>query len=435
MPLPFKSIACGALAITLLACSGAARAEAAAEEVLARAALYTVRVSALASIGLNQDDGGSGSGAGFLIDRTRGWIVTNAHVATRSPVELKVAFKGSRDIEARRLHVDPLIDVAIIQVPTDRLPASAVDADMDCDGLPAIGAPVAAFGHPWGLNFTATRGIVSGLPWIFPSEYVQTDAVLNHGNSGGPLINLNNGKVVGLNARLYNPETTERKYSSTISLSEPIPPICRIVELLRGGKDARLKLLPVALATSDEDARPRIARTLEASSPFRPGDLVLEVEGEGPIRNASDLAAHLRGSSQSARVTIEREGQRLTFLTPLRTLPDPLAARAINLSGLIISTAWRLDEYEHAANGALMVDFVEPGSLAENTAATVWSQVTSVDGRTFNDVDGLYAYLSARPKGAMVRLILSEYSEASEFIRAYRYVALPRGELEMLRVQ
>lgn len=437
MPHACVPLARGALVLALLAGAVPAKVEAEpqAQAVLARAALYTVRISTLASIGMNQDDGGSATGAGFLIDRTRGWIVTNAHVATRSPVELKVAFKGGRDIEARRLHVDPLIDVAIIQVPTDSLPASAVEAELDCAALPEAGTPVAAFGHPWGLNFTATRGIVSGLPWIFPREYVQTDAALNHGNSGGPLINLDTGKVVGVNARIYNPETSERKYSSTISLAEPVPAICRIVELLKAGQDTRLKQLPVALATADEDPRPRIARPLEADSPFRPGDLVLEVNGEGPLRNASDLAARLRGPGTRASVSLERNGQKLTVSTPLRVQPDPLSARTLNLSGLIIGPGWRLDEYEHAASGALMVDFIEAGSLAEQTASSPWSQVTSVDGRTFSDIAGLYAYLAARPKEATVRIILSEYAEASEFIRAYRYVELPRGELEMLSVQ
>ena len=421
-------------AFALLA-SGPATAAQTAEEILGQAALYTVRITSLTSVALNQDSGGSASGAGFLIDKERGWILTNAHVATRSPVVLKVAFKDDKELPSKRLHVDPLLDVAIIQVDPKSLPATAVAADLDCSGLPAIGTPIAAFGHPWGLNFTATRGIVSGEPWLFPGEYVQTDAILNHGNSGGPLINLNTGKVVGLNARLYNPETDSKKFSSAISLSEPIPAVCRIVELLKAGQDTRLKLLPMVLATGKDDPRPRVARTLDASSPFLPGDLIVGVDGSSGVRNASDLATRLRGPASSASVTVERNGKAMTLSTPLLVQPDPLAAKDINVSGMIIGRPWRLDEFEITPAGTLIVDFIERGSLAETTEASPWSYVISVDGRSFTDVDKLYTYLSSKPEGAMIQFIVSGYSDASEFIRVYHYFELPRGELNMVTVQ
>ena len=101
-------------AVALLA-SGPAMAAQTAEEILGQAARYTVRITSLTSIALNQDSGGSASGAGFLIDKERGWIRTNAHVATRSPVVLKVAFKDDKELPSKRLHVDPLLDVAIIR--------------------------------------------------------------------------------------------------------------------------------------------------------------------------------------------------------------------------------------------------------------------------------------------------------------------------------
>ena len=418
-----------------LVASGPVSAGQTAEEILGQAELYTVKITALNSIGLNQDSGGTAGGAGFLIDKARGWILTNAHVATRSPVVLKVAFKDEKELPGKRLHVDPLLDVAIIQVDPKSLPTTAVAAELECSGLPAVGTPIAAFGHPWGLSFTATRGIVSGVPWLFPGEYVQTDAILNHGNSGGPLINLNTGKVVGLNARLYNPETDNKKFSSAISLSEPIPAICRIVELLKAGEDTRLKLLPMALATAGDNPRPRIARTLDASSPFLPGDLIVGINGSSGVRNASDLATRLRGPASSASVTIERTGKTMTLSTPLLVQPDPLAARDINVSGLIIGKPWRLDEFEINPAGSLIVDFIEPGSLAEATEASSWSYVHSVDGRSFTDVDKLYAYLSSKAEDAMIQFIISGYSDASEFIRIYHYFELPRGELKMVTVQ
>ncbi len=75
-----------------------AHADLAPEEILRNAALYTVKVKTLGDIGLNKDEGGSSTGTGFLIDRKRGWILTNAHVATRSPAKIEVSFKdGASD--------------------------------------------------------------------------------------------------------------------------------------------------------------------------------------------------------------------------------------------------------------------------------------------------------------------------------------------------
>ena len=416
--------------------SGFAQINQTPETILARAAQYTVRVSAASTIGLNQDDGVSINGAGFLIDRQRGWLLTNAHVATRSPVVLKVAFKDQPEVDAKRIHIDPLIDMAIIQIDPKTIPATAVAAELDCADLPAVGTPVAAFGHPWGLNFTATRGIVSGEPWLFPREYIQTDAILNHGNSGGPLINLSTGKIVGLSAKMYNPETGADKHNSTLSLAEPIPAICRIVDLLKAQQDTRLKLLPVALATSVDDPRPRVARSVDTSSPFLPGDLIVGVNGAGGVRNSSDLATRLRGDAMTAKVTVERGGKQVNLISPLHAQQDPLTARDLEVSGLIIGRPWRIDDLDENAIGGLIVDFALPGSLAESTKANGWrNRLISVDGKAYTDVDTLRADLAKKPAGAQIEFITSEYSIEPEYLRTYRYFTLPRDDLKIVSVQ
>jgi S1-C subfamily serine protease len=122
------------------------------EQVLAEAARYTVKIKVQNEIAFNQDEGGSASGTGFLIDRQRGWVLTNAHVATRSPSVVKVSFKGGEQIEARRIHVDPLIDFAILSIPSKSIPAAAIEAQLACDGNPASGTSVMAYGHPWGMK-------------------------------------------------------------------------------------------------------------------------------------------------------------------------------------------------------------------------------------------------------------------------------------------
>ncbi|MCZ8368846.1 MAG: trypsin-like peptidase domain-containing protein [Porphyrobacter sp.] len=188
-------------------CSAVAQASPTAEYVLAEASRYTVKIQVQNEIALNQDQPGSASGTGFLIDRQRGWLLTNAHVATRSPATIKVQFKdGKQLIAAKRIHVDPLMDLAILEIPTASVPIGATEADLACDQMPVAGTSVLAFGHPWGLSFTASRGIVSGLAWFYPNQMIQTDAAINSGNSGGPLISLTDGRVIGINTSTYQPE-------------------------------------------------------------------------------------------------------------------------------------------------------------------------------------------------------------------------------------
>jgi len=209
------------------------------EQILADASRYTVKIQVLNEIALNQDDGGAAMGTGFLIDKKRGWVLTNAHVATRSPSTIKVSFRNGEEFEAKRIHVDPLIDLAVLVIPTDKIPSDAVEASLACNSVPAAGTSVLAYGHPWGMSYTASRGIVAGLTWIYPSQLIQTDAVINSGNSGGPLISLNNGRVVGINTSTYQPEDKDER-GTAISLAEPMPGICKIIDLLRGGKDTKL---------------------------------------------------------------------------------------------------------------------------------------------------------------------------------------------------
>ena len=87
-----------------------------ADVILEEANQYTVKIRRGSTVGLNEDDGTSVQATGFLVDRGRGWILTNAHVASRSPATLIVSFKGEKYISARRVFVDRLLDVAVLEV-------------------------------------------------------------------------------------------------------------------------------------------------------------------------------------------------------------------------------------------------------------------------------------------------------------------------------
>jgi serine protease Do len=411
------------------------KAEPSPEDVLSEASRYTVKIQVQNDIALNQDQPGSASGTGFLIDRERGWLLTNAHVATRSPATIKVQFKdGKQLIAAKRIHVDPLMDLAILEIPTASVPANATEAELACDQMPVAGTSVLAFGHPWGLSFTASRGIVSGLAWFYPKQMIQTDAAINSGNSGGPLISLTDGRVIGINTATYQPEDDDTG-ATAIGLAETMPAVCRIVDLLKAGTDTALRMPPFAVAVSGDDLRPRVAKVFDAGLGFRSGDIVTMVNGSLPVETLPDLLSGLRGVVGEAVITVERNGKLVDVRSPVRIMSDPLKVQAINLSGLIIAEPWRVDDFEVNPERNLGVDWIESGEEAEFTDAEPYDYIVSVDGQQFQSVKALYAYLERLAEDANVEIMLKRETSSSDFSREYRHISLIKTKLEWVSVQ
>ena len=404
------------------------------EQILADASRYTVKVQVLTEIGLNQDAGGASSGTGFLIDKERGWLLTNAHVATRSPSTIKVSFRRGEEFEAKRIHVDPLIDLAVLVIHTDKIPSDAVEASLSCESVPAAGTSVLAYGHPWGMSYTASRGIVAGLAWMYPSQFIQTDAVINSGNSGGPLISLNDGRVVGINTATYQPEEKDES-ATAISLAEPMPGICKIVDLLKGGKDTKLRLLPVAVATAGDDLRPRVAKVFQPGLQFQSGDIITTVNDGAEVGTLPELLADLRGLGREAMISVERNGKLVDVRSPLNVVADPLKARSINFSGLIIGRPWRLDDFDSNSDNHLIVEWYETAEEASFSGIEVSDYILSVDGRRFSELDDLYSYLDQLPEGAVAEFMVKRLSKAMEFYSEYHQISLARTKLDWVSVQ
>ena len=398
-----------------------------ADVILEEANQYTVKIRRGSTVGLNEDDGTSAQATGFLVDRSRGWILTNAHVASRSPATLTVSFKGEKYISARRIFVDRLLDVAVLEVESSAMPANVLAAQLECKDLPKMGSAVAVFGHPGDFSYTATRGIISSISWIFPTEQIQSDAVINGGNSGGPLIDLSTGRVVGLASASYR-DTTDT-HSVAVSLSEPMPPICEILDLLKSGRDARFRQLPVSYATAEDDDRPIVAAVFDRNSGLKIGDRILAVNGYRNIRNTSVLAARLRGSEGAVSVTIEREQKEMNVNVVATAMPEVTSTRSIYISGLVISNQWKLDNGELPDISQPIIDFVYPGSDAEMTKATPGYHVAAVNNLTFPTLEALFQYLESLPSETDVSFVLQAASEINPFLKQYHYVTLPKGEL------
>lgn len=235
-----------------------------------------------------------GSGSGFLYD-DRGHIVTNFHVI-ESAAELQVTFADGEVRGARLVGSDPTNDLAVIRVEPGPEGRRAL-ALGDSESL-EVGRFVIAIGHPFGLDQTLTTGVVSGLGRVIESpdrtfigEIIQTDAAINQGNSGGPLLDLE-GRVVGVNSAIVSPTGA----SAGIGYAIPAATLARVVpELIRNGRYPHPHL-----AVSVQEIPPRLAgafRRAGVAAPEDGGLMVRSVAAGGPAARAG-----IRGTSRVGRL-------------------------------------------------------------------------------------------------------------------------------------
>src|SRR5688572_18917029 len=328
MPYPYRTRS-AVLAAAMVALSAAAGAEP-SEQVFKNALKYTVQIKTTVPVPFNGDRKGSGFGAGFLVDAERGWVMTNAHVVSRSPSRIEVAFHGHEFSEATKIYVDPYLDVALIKVNAQVDTKAISRPPLECGTLPAVGHPVGAFGHPWRLQFTGTRGIISGVTAKYRTELLQTDAPINQGNSGGPLISLEHGRIVGINtASIRGAQNTNFAVAARYA--------CRILELLQQGKDPSppdLKL--VYFRDIDSRKELRVARSYANDQllQLQPGDVIREVMGvPGTIDNETQLLHALRGRLAESKIRVVRAGQETIVGGNKLPMQRVLEARGVYASG------------------------------------------------------------------------------------------------------
>ena len=387
-----RTILMAGLAFTALATQGRAQAP----DVIEQAGRYTVKIITAVDYPFGTEKKGTGIGSGFLIDRERGWFLTNAHVAKKSPSTIRLNFKDQPSQSAEKIYVDNHLDLAVIRIDPKRIPETALEAKLKCDGESQAGSPVIAFGHPWRLDFTATRGIVSGTKALDGQENLQTDAAINPGNSGGPLIEVDTGQVVGVNSSAY-----AKNVSEGLNFSVPAPLVCRIINLLKAGRDPAPPRLPMTFATSTRD-RELIIGDVKApwDTKLKPGDRVLAVNDDEKARYASRFISHARGE-QKLTVSILRDGKKETVDLQLPEERDVVRRQGVYVSGMVISRSTQT-EYDPSI---MWVQFVDDASIADQSMINEGDQVVTVNGQTVkNHNDVLNAFKNA--SGKEIELII-----------------------------
>jgi len=188
---------------------------------------------------------GRGTCSGFVINEQR-YIVTNYHCVHNS-TQLMLAFYDRDDwnmYDVKIIGIDPLADVAVIQIPKRKKPLPYLNWSTE---EPWDGMTVFAVGHPFGMVWTITKGIISNNKRIVRSpyvRYVQTDTAINQGNSGGPLVNTA-GNVIGINSLIISPQTV--KVHAGVALALRNDDAKEIVDVLIEGKEFIRAIIGVSL--------------------------------------------------------------------------------------------------------------------------------------------------------------------------------------------
>jgi serine protease Do len=298
------------------------------------------------------DDGAprEGSGSGFIIDRS-GYILTNHHVVEGAD-RVTVTLGDGRVFRATVVGADPAIDVALLRIPaTDLLPVAALG---DSDGL-RVGEWVCAIGNPLGYVHSVTVGVVSflGRKLFDPSldAFIQTDAAISFGNSGGPLIN-SRGQVVGITTAISS-------QSSNIGFAIPISQVMSVLPQLKERGRVSRGYIGVDLT----DASPELRKSLRfgpahgalvedvaADTPadhagLRVYDLITAVD-EQSIRSDDDLIRYIsaRSPGSVSRLTVWRDGAARSIPVRLTERPLPRSAHQPAADSRGVRPAFNQDE-------------------------------------------------------------------------------------------
>jgi serine protease Do len=228
-------------------------------------------------------------GSGFIIDR-KGIVVTNNHVI-QGAEDIIVSVNGSTEYKAKVIGTDPYMDLAVLQIVSDEKFETVSFGDSD---KARVGDWVIAIGNPYGFGGTVTSGIISSrnrdIGLTRYDDFIQTDASINQGNSGGPLFNLD-GEVIGINTAIWGPGQ-----SGSIGIGFAIPSnsaskvinqLIKFGETKRGWLGVRIQEVTKEIAEVEKLKKPEgaLVASVSENSPadkagIKAGDIILEFDGK-----------------------------------------------------------------------------------------------------------------------------------------------------------
>jgi len=348
-------------------------------------------------------------GSGFIVSAD-GLVLTNAHVVDGAKV-VTVKLADHREFKAKVLGADRMSDIAVLKIDAHNLPTVQIG---NSDQL-GVGDYVLAIGEPFGLEETATASIVSAKGRSLPGDgyvpFIQTDAAVNPGNSGGPLFDAN-GNVVGINAQIYS---SSGGYQG-VSFAIPINVAVQIKDqIVKTGKVAHARLgvqvqtLDQSLADSFKIKVPNgaLVAKVEPDSAaehagIKVGDVILKVN-DTPIVDAGQLSARIGAAAPGDKTELEiwREGKTLTLTatigsaTTLARNGGPASGAPARL-GLALRPLNPQEKSQAGVDGGLVVEDAQGN--AANAGIQRGDVVLAVDGNPVQSVSQMQKLIGSSDK-------------------------------------
>ncbi len=349
-----------------------------------------------------------GQGSGFIIS-SDGLVLTNAHVV-RDAKQVTVKLSDRREFSAQVLGSDPATDIAVLKVDAKGLPTVQLGDPKQVQ----VGDYVLAIGAPYGFEQSATQGIVSAKGRSLPGEsvvpFIQTDAAVNPGNSGGPLFDAS-GRVVGVNAQIYS----QSGGFQGLAFSIPIDVALKIKDqIVATGKVEHARLgvtlqdLSAPLATSFGLEAPDGALvssvmpgSAAAKAGLKPGDVITAIDGE-PVRIAGDVSSRvgLAQPGDKLKLSLWRDKKGLTETVALgradKETQEASAAPQGGQLGLALRPLQPQELRGSGLDGGLLIERVTgPAQLAGVQAGDV---LLALNGKPVKSIDEVRAAMKDAPK-------------------------------------
>ena len=348
------------------------------------------------------------AGSGFVISAD-GYIVTNNHVVDNAD-KVTVTFENGDELSGKVIGTDPRTDLAVVKVDATDLPfVTFAEEDV------RVGDWVVAVGNPFGLGGTVTAGIVSArgrdIAGSAYGDFLQIDAAVNTGNSGGPAFNLS-GEVVGVNTAIFSPN------GGNVGIAFAIP--ANVVKQVTGQLIDKGAVTRGFLGVGIQDVTRDIADSVGLDSPrgalvtepseggpaqkagINSGDVITAVDGD-PIDNALDLSRTIagKGPGTTVELTLWRNGKEEKLTVTLDTLkeaeatapeqqpaPQPEEPAAPKPSSVGITLV------PNAEGEGLLIQAVDPESIAAEKGFAVGDTILEVDNQKVATADEFEAAIS-----------------------------------------
>ena len=355
-----------------------------------------------------------GLGSGAIINAEKGYVLTNNHVI-KDADKITVQLHDGREFKAKVIGADEMSDVALIQVEKPKNLTALKLADSD---KLRVGDFTVAIGNPFGLGQTVTSGIVSALGRSMGSDsgtyenYIQTDAAVNRGNSGGPLINLN-GELIGINTAILSPSGGNAGIAFAIPsnmANNLVQQILEFGEVRRGMLGIKGGELNADLAQAfDIEAKKGafISEVMPGSAAdkagLKAGDVITAINGQ-TISSFAEMRAKIAtsGAGKEIDLTYLRDGKSNNAKVTLQS-DDQTQTRANGLLPALDGA--ELNNYDEKGMKGIAITKIKPNSLAEQRGLKSGDVIIGINRQKVENLGQLRKILESKPSAIALNII------------------------------